>query len=88
MKNCLEGYLTTACATCPDWADGTDDRGIGCAAHYPIMWCTHFAKMFEQDTANMEICQNCMEYNKDDKTCKVIKTHTAWKNKCAEFSWR
>lgn len=29
MRNCLEGYLTPACKTCPDWADGTDGRGRG-----------------------------------------------------------
>lgn len=26
-KNCLVEYLTPHCANCPDWADGTDDRG-------------------------------------------------------------
>lgn len=38
--------LTTACATCPDWADGSDNRGCGCACHFPIMECPHYAKMF------------------------------------------
>lgn len=49
MRNCFEGYLTPECKNCPDWADGTDERGVGCATHYPIMWCKAFVKMFEED---------------------------------------
>ena len=48
-KSCLDGYLTEGCSTCPDWADGTDDRGIGCACHFPIDQCPHFAKMMKED---------------------------------------
>ena len=49
MMNCLDGYLTPACANCPDWADGTDNRGIGCACSFPIMKCPHFAKAYEEE---------------------------------------
>lgn len=49
MKSCLDGYLTPECKNCPDWADGTDNRGIGCATHHPIMWCPAFAKMYEEE---------------------------------------
>lgn len=48
-RSCLDGYLTDGCRTCPDWADGTDNRGIGCACHFPIMHCPHFAAMYEQE---------------------------------------
>ena len=48
-KNCLDGYLTEGCKNCPDWADGTDDRVIGCAAHFPIMLCPHFKAMCEAE---------------------------------------
>lgn len=48
--NCLEGYLTPACASCPDWADGTNPkRGVGCACHFPIMQCPHFRKACEEE---------------------------------------
>lgn len=49
MLNCFEGYLTPACKTCPDWADGTDGRGLGCACHFPIMHCPHFAKACKEE---------------------------------------
>lgn len=42
MRNCFEGYLTTDCANCPYWADGTG-ANIGCAAPFPIMHCSSFA---------------------------------------------
>ncbi len=48
-KSCLDGYLTDGCKTCPDWADGTGERGIGCATHLPIMLCPHFKAMYEQE---------------------------------------
>ena len=48
-KSCFDGYLTEGCATCPDWADGTDERGIGCATRFPIDWCPHFKKMWEEE---------------------------------------
>lgn len=48
-KSCLDGYLTEGCATCSDWADGTDGRGIGCACHFPIGDCPHFAKMMKEE---------------------------------------
>ncbi len=50
MKNCLEEYLTDKCAVCIFWADGTDDRGIGCAIPAPIMECPAFAKMYAEET--------------------------------------
>lgn len=49
MLNCLEGYLTPACKTCPDWADGPDERGYGCACHFPIMDCPHYAKAYKEE---------------------------------------
>lgn len=53
MRSIFDGYLTDACATCPDWADGSDPkRGFGCACHFPIMHCPHFAKVFEEDSRN------------------------------------
>lgn len=48
-KSCFDGYLTDGCATCPDWADGTGGRGIGCATRYPIDWCPYFKKMWEEE---------------------------------------
>lgn len=51
MKNCLEEYSTEKCESCPFWADGTDDRGIGCAIPAPIMDCSCFAKMFNEREA-------------------------------------
>ena len=60
--NCLEGYLTPGCASCPDWADGTDDRGIGCACHFPISWCSHFAEMEKNHPRNQKQCRNCGRY--------------------------
>ena len=48
MKSCFEGYLTEQCKNCPDWRDGTDGT-IGCATHYPIDLCPHFAKMYKEE---------------------------------------
>lgn len=53
-RSILDGYLTDGCATCPDWADGTDDRGYGCACHFPIMYCEHFAKMYSEEEAKQQ----------------------------------
>lgn len=55
MKNCLDGYLTEECANCLFWADGTDDRGIGCAIPAPIMDCSYFAKMFNEREAQRKM---------------------------------
>lgn len=52
MRNCLEGYLTEKCQGCPFLADGTDDRGIGCAIPAPIMKCPAFAKMCKEEEKN------------------------------------
>ncbi len=50
--NCLEGYLTPECASCPYWADGSDpNRGIGCACNFPIMECKAFAEMWEKENS-------------------------------------
>lgn len=49
MKSCFDGYLTDHCSQCPDWADGTDGRGIGCGTRFPIDWCPYFAKMFKEE---------------------------------------
>lgn len=87
-KNCLVEYLTPACASCPDWADGTDNRGIGCATHFPIMECVHFAKMYQEESESLQICKDCDFYNKAEKICTFSGKHTARKNKCSEFTWR
>lgn len=87
MKSCLDGYLTNACHTCPDWADGSDDMGIGCATHYPIMWCPHFAETCEREEAALRLCKNCANYDKSEKMCSAKQCHTAKKNACQFFSW-
>lgn len=51
MKNCLVEYLTEKCVNYPFLADGTDDRGIGCAIPAPIMGFPYFAKMFNEREA-------------------------------------
>ena len=48
-RNCLVEYLTPACATCPDWCDGTNDKGIGCGIHGPIMECAAFREIYEDE---------------------------------------
>lgn len=53
-KSCLDGYLTEGCKKCSDWADGSDNRGIGCACNFPIAWCPHFSKMVEEDEKNRQ----------------------------------
>ena len=87
-KNCLDGYLTPGCATCPDWANGSDDRGIGCATHYPIMWCGHFAKMFNEEREKQRKCKNCFYYDAKSKTCCVDSTkYVPRKHKCDSFMY-
>lgn len=86
-KSCLDGYLTTACATCPDWADWSDGRGIGCATHYPISLCEHFAKMEGEETASRRKCKYCSHYNKVTKKCEVTDKHTPRKSVCSQFSY-
>lgn len=70
-KSCLDGYLTPACATCSDWADGTDDRGLGCACHFPIHLCPDFAQMMREEELKsareknpIHMCDKCRHYNK------------------------
>ena len=46
-KSVLNGYLTDKCEKCPFWADGTDERGLGCAIPFPIIECPFFRKIFE-----------------------------------------
>lgn len=48
--SCFDGYLTEGCKTCPDWKN--DEHSIGCGAHFPIMQCPHFAKMFREREAD------------------------------------
>lgn len=48
-RSCLDGYLTDGCKDCPYWADGTDNRGIGCACCFPIMECPYFADMVKRE---------------------------------------
>ena len=45
-RNCLEGYLTEQCETCPHWRNDRDACGCGCP--FPIMECAHFAKMYNE----------------------------------------
>ena len=47
-------YLTEGCKTCPDWADGTNENGVGCACHFPIMQCPHFSKMINGEKNDAE----------------------------------
>lgn len=52
--NCLEGYLTSGCETCPEWSDGSEPgRGIGCAAYFPIIYTLDGKPLF------------CVEYTLD-----------------------
>lgn len=44
MNSCVNGYLTEACPICPDWSDGSDQRGIGCCTPYPIDHCSFFRR--------------------------------------------
>lgn len=53
MKNCFEGYLTEACVKCPNWKNNADC--IGCAASFPIMYCPHFAKMYNEREGNKNV---------------------------------
>lgn len=58
MLNCLEGYLTPGCSSCPDWADGTDpSRGFGCACNFPIMECPHFAKAYREEDKKLYVLE-------------------------------
>lgn len=45
-NNCLDGYLTPECKTCPCWRN--DNQSVGCAINIPIMYCPHYASMVEQ----------------------------------------
>lgn len=49
MKSILDGYLTEGCKDCFCWADGTDDRGYGCATTQPIDRCPYFRAMMEKE---------------------------------------
>lgn len=49
-KSCLDGYLTEGCETCEYWEDGSNlDKGLGCNCNFPIMWCAHFEKMYNEN---------------------------------------
>ena len=64
-RNCLEGYLTDHCGKCEYWLDGSiPDRGIGCGCPFPIMECSYFAKMCEEDERKEKELkiQNIMRY--------------------------
>ena len=45
-RNCLEGYLTEQCATCPYWENSEDV--CGCCCPFPIMECQHYVKMYNE----------------------------------------
>lgn len=85
--NCLTGYLTPGCTACPDWADGSDDRGIGCACHFPISECHHFAEMERKDPRNQRQCRNCACRDRKTKICRITGQYTARKNTCTDFAW-
>ena len=60
-KNCLKEYLTEECQTCPDWHDNKVTEtstgktiSIGCGAHFPIMECKAFRKMWEERERDIE----------------------------------
>lgn len=90
MRSIFDGYLTPACATCPDWEDGTDpNKGFGCGTHYPISWCPHFAKMEKEEAEKMREklhrCKNCHYYDPQTKRCGFHKKYTPRKSKCEFF---
>ena len=41
--------FTEGCEHCPFWADGSDNRGYGCAIPAPIMECKYFRQMYEKE---------------------------------------
>ena len=41
--------FTAGCKNCPFWADGSDNRGYGCAIPVPIMECKYFREMYEKN---------------------------------------
>lgn len=51
-RNCLEGYLTPDCPTCPYWTDGSIGISIGCNIPVPIDFCPSFKKVFKEDSRN------------------------------------
>lgn len=53
--------FTEGCGTCPFWADGTDNRGYGCAIPAPIMACPYFSKMYEEEEKKAKNSQNGKE---------------------------
>ena len=55
-KNCLEGYLTPECKTCPDWRNTATE--CGCAIHAPIMSCRHFAKVYSNENESSKSSKN------------------------------
>lgn len=48
-RSVFDGYLVPECETCPDWEDGVNSDGLGCGAHFPIMECPYFARMYEEE---------------------------------------
>lgn len=50
--------FTEGCSNCPFWADGSDDRGYGCAIPVPIMECPYFRKMCEAEEAKQKTENN------------------------------
>lgn len=48
MPNCLNGYLTPECKDCPFWLDGSDEKGYGCGAPFPISHCPSFEDLMNE----------------------------------------
>lgn len=51
-NNCLEGYLTLECVTCPFWKNEKDCTG--CAYPGPIDHCDAFHKVWEERSKEYE----------------------------------
>jgi hypothetical protein len=79
-RNCLDGYLTPACARCVDWMDGRDGRGCGCGSAYPISWCPAFAAFEKAENARRRwefIVTNCNQCE-EKKTCPHLNGGSVW----------
>lgn len=88
MLNCFDGYLVPECATCPDWADGSDpEKGLGCATCGPISECPYFAREEKKREQAARKCYKCGWYRQCSKTCGKTGQHVARKGVCQDFTW-
>ena len=80
MRSVFEGYLTDDCEKCPFWSDGTNGTALGCAYIGPIMNCSSFKRMYEEDAKNEEAAKKArsvrtFNFNSkgDNYTCCIAK---------------